>query len=198
VRRRRKLRIITLVRDPVGRNVSRYFHDLHYWLAYYFTEIASDRLSGDNLDVLIDCFRKTFNHRYPLDWFDKELKRLTGLDIYGYPFDTAKGCTRIDKGRVSLLIVQTEKLRDCWRTIEEFCDSKLEARDDNRGERKWYGALYSEFLDRLSLTAEELDEMYSSKYATFFFSEETRAQLKKRWQGGTSDAERKASAARGG
>jgi hypothetical protein len=25
---------------------------------------------------LIDCFRETFEHRYPLEWFDRELKRI--------------------------------------------------------------------------------------------------------------------------
>jgi hypothetical protein len=194
VQRRRRLKIVTLVRDPVGRNVSMYFQHLHYWLAYYFTELKSDRV--EEVDVLIDCFRETFAHRYPLEWFDRELKRLTGLDVYEHSFDTVKGFTRIDRGRVSLLIVQTEKLRDCWHAVEEFCDRKLEWRDDNRGERKWYGALYSEFLDRFSLSAAELDEIYSSKYARFFFSEEQRAQLRRRWQGQAS-TERKASAGRG-
>ena len=196
VRARRKLRIITLVRDPIGRNISMYFHDLHYWLAYYLTEVRPDRVSSEDPDMLVDCFKETFDHRYPLEWFDRELKRLTGLDVYEHPFDTERGCTKIDKGRVSLLVVQTEKLRDCWPAIEEFCGCELEWRDDNLGERKWYGSLYAEFLDRLSLSADELDEAYSSNYATFFFSEETRAQLRKRWQG-QINPEWRASAGRG-
>jgi hypothetical protein len=159
-----------------------YFQDLHYWLAYYFNVASPNRQNREDLDTLIDCFRETFDHRYPLDWFDRELKRLTGIDVYQYAFDSTTGCTELNKGGMSLLIVQTEKLRDCWHTVEEFCGLPLEWREDNRGERKWYGALYVDFLERYAPSTDELDEVYSSKFATFFFAEETRADLKRRWQ----------------
>lgn len=194
IRRRKTLKIITLVRDPIGRNVSMYFHDLHYWLAYYFSEVRPDRVGREDMTTLIDCFRETFDHDYPLDWFDKELKRLAGIDVYEHAFDRATGCSRIDKDGVSLLIVQTEKLRECWHLVEEFCGHKLELREDNRGARKWYGNSYAAFLEAYSVSADELDRTYSSRYATFFFSEETRAELRKRWQSETT--ERRTSVAR--
>jgi len=182
VRRRSKLKIITLVRDPISRNISMYFHHLHYRLAYYFSEIRPSRDSREGIDALVDCFRETFDHRYPLDWFDNELKRFTGVDVYEYAFDAVTGWSKIEVGGISLLIVQTERLRDCWHAVEEFCGRKLEFLEDNQGRRKWYGTLYSEFLDRYSLSADELDEIYSSRYATFFFSEKTRAELRWKWQ----------------
>ena len=160
-----------------------YFQHLHYWLAHYFSEIRADRDGREGIDTLVDCFRETFDHRYPLEWFDKELKRLTGVDVYEHAFDSTRGCTEITKGGTRVLVIQTDKLGHCWHTVEEFCGRKLELREDNRGERKWYGTLYSEFLDRYSATADELDEIYSSKFATFFFSEAARAELKRRWQG---------------
>ena len=100
MRGRRTLKIVTLVRDPIGRNVSMYFHDLHYWLAYYFSEVRPDRDGARRNRPLIDCFRETFDHRYPLDWFDKELKRLSGIDVYEHAFDRTTGCAE-DNGRWS-------------------------------------------------------------------------------------------------
>ncbi len=189
IRRRSKLKIVTLVRDPIGRNISMYFQDLAYFLAYYLSEVIPNRDNREeDIDILVDCFRRTFDHRYPLDWFDKEFKRFTGVDVYEHAFDATKGWTRIDKDGMSVLIVQTEKLSDCWHTVEEFCGCKLERREDNRGERKWYGTLYSEFLGRYSLSAVELDEIYSSRYARFFFTEETRAELRRKWQGEKMDS----------
>jgi hypothetical protein len=182
VRRRRQTRIITLVRDPIGRNVSMFFHDLHFWLAYYFSEVKPNGPGREGVDTLIDCFTESFDHRYPLEWFDRELKRLTGVDVYAHSFDRAAGWTRIDEDGVSLLIVQTERLEDCWQVIEDFCGRKLEWREDNRGERKWYGGLYTEFLDRYCVSPDELDEIYASRYATFFFSDEARATFRRRWQ----------------
>jgi hypothetical protein len=163
-----------------------YFHDLYYWLAHYFSEVRPNGVACEGIDILIDCFRETFDHHYPLDWFDRELKRLTGVDVYEYGFDSTAGCTKIEKDGISLLIIQTERLSDCWRTVEEFCGHKLELREENQGERKWYGTLYSEFLGKFALNSDELDEIYSSRYATFFFSEETRAELRRRWQSKTT------------
>jgi hypothetical protein len=181
VRARRLVKIVSVVRDPVARNVSMYFHDLYYWLAFYFTEVRPERVSTEGPNALIDCFRETFDHNYPLEWFDRELKRLTGLDVYDYEFDRARGWTRIDRGGVSLLIVQTERLRDCWPALEEFCDTRLEWREDNRSDQKWYGSLYSEFVARYSVSAPDLDRIYSSRYASFFFSEKDRAAFRRRW-----------------
>jgi len=158
-----------------------YFQHLHYWLAYYFSEVRADRDGREGIDTLVDCFREAFDHRYPLEWFDRELKRFTGVDVYEHAFDRTKGCAEIKQGRVDVLIVQTEKLRDCWHAVEDFCGLELESREDNRAERKWYGALYSEFLNRYSLRAEELDEIYSSRFATFFFSEAARADFRCKW-----------------
>ena len=181
VRARRLTKIVTVVRDPIGRNVSMYFHDLHYWLAYYFSEVRSKRLDGEGVDVLLDCFRETFDHDYPLEWFDRELKRLTGLDVYDHEFDRARGWTKIDSGGVSLLIVQAERLRDCWPAVEDFCGRKLEWREDNRTEHKWYGALYADFSSRYFVSPAELDRIYSSRYAAFFYSENDRAAFKRKW-----------------
>jgi hypothetical protein len=182
VRRRKTLKIITLVRDPIERNISMYFHDLHYWLAYYFSAVRPDRVRSEGLDTLIDCFRTTFAHRYPLDWFDRELKRLTGIDVYDHAFDTAAGFTRIEQGGTSVLLVQTEQLWASWHAVEEFVGRKLELRETNRGRHKWYGPLYARFLRAYSATASELEEMYSSRYARLFFSEDARARMRRRWQ----------------
>ncbi len=99
--------------------------------------------------------------------------------------DGAK-CEQVSQPKIVQIIdsinSQTERLRDCWHAVEEFCGRKLEYLEDNQGKRKWYGTLYSEFLDRYSPSADELDEIYSSRYATFFFSEKTRAELRWRWQ----------------
>jgi hypothetical protein len=69
--------------------------------------------------------------------------------------------------------------------VEEFCGCKLDWREDNRAEGKWYGRLYAEFLDRYVVGADELRAIYSSRYATFFFSDDTRAALEQRWQNTT-------------
>lgn len=182
VRKRRTLKVITLVRDPIARNISMYFQDIHYWLAHYHTERRPNIGRRDDIDVVSDCFREMFDHRYPLEWFDRELKRVTGVDVYDYTFDRNTGCSRVETGTTSILIIQAERLSENWSQVEAFCGSKLEWREDNRAARKWYGPSYDAFLARFSMSAEELDEVYSSRYATFFYSEESLAGFRRRWQ----------------
>jgi hypothetical protein len=181
-RRRRSLKIITLVRDPIARNISMYFEDLHYRLAYYFTEVKPNVSRRADIDVLSDCFKETFGHRYPLEWFDREFKRLTGVDVYEHAFDRKTGYAKIEEGPTSVLILQVERLKDNWSVVEEFCGLRLPWREDNLAARKWYAAPYSEFVSKFSMSANELDEIYSSRYATFFYSEEALAAFRRRWQ----------------
>jgi hypothetical protein len=183
VRCRRRVKIVTLVRDPVARNVSMYFQDLPNRLAYYINEVKSNSRSREDIDLLVDCFRETFDQRYPLEWFDREMKRMTGVDVYAHPFDRITGRSLIEMDNTRVLVIQAERLRDNWAAVEEFCGRSLEWREDNRGDRKWYGTLYAEFLARFSLSPRELDEIYSSRYSRFFYSEEALAGFRQRWEG---------------
>jgi hypothetical protein len=182
VGRRQRLKIITLVRDPVARNLSMYFQDLHFWQSYYFSEVRPGLRNKNDIDTLLDCYRETFDQQYPLVWFDNEFRRITGVNVYDHPFDSSAGYTRIEEDGKSILIVQTEKLSERWDVIEEFCGRKLELRRDNHADEKWYRDLYARFVDRFSLTTNELDEIYSSEFASFFFSKAERGKFRERWR----------------
>ena len=75
----KRLKVITLVREPVSRDISDLFEN-------YYRYIPEQKETGIILDKMLDQFKK-FDHPYALEWFDKELKTYLGVDIYAYDFN---------------------------------------------------------------------------------------------------------------
>ena len=71
--------VISLVREPVARNISAFFENL----ANTHQDLGSDRQQpGDLIARLQMRFLETYNHRVPLTWFDDEVKPTFGIDVY--------------------------------------------------------------------------------------------------------------------
>ena len=60
------------------------------------------------LKKLIDIFIKEYSHDVPLQWFDLELKKATGINVYNYPFPKHKGYMTIEENNIELLIMKLE------------------------------------------------------------------------------------------
>src|SRR5690606_28636264 len=80
IRFRREVKIITVIRDPIERNVSMFFQDFPFWyIAYRKDNQSVSRFSDSSL--IEDMYEDVFPHSYVDSWFDKEIKRLTGIDV---------------------------------------------------------------------------------------------------------------------
>ena len=175
-----KVKIITLVRDPIARNCSFYFHNLDVLLE---TEHAHENVK---LERLVGEFRGKFDHRGCLQWFDTEFKPVLGVDVYEHPFPHDVGHTRIDAGRYDILVMRTD-LDDSSKKkcIEEFLGIEgLSLAPRNVGSQKLYSAAYRKFLDALELPESYVDEMLDSKYTRHFFAPQEIDALRAKWLGG--------------
>lgn len=174
-----KLKIISLVRDPIARNCSFYFHNLDILLN---TENAHDNVE---LSRLVKEFRNKFDHRGCLNWFDTDFKPVLGVDVYDHPFPHDKGHARINTDRYDILVMRTdlddESKKKC---VEEFLGiDGLSLVNKNVGSQKPYSAAYRKFLDALELPDSYLDEMLDSKFTRHFFSPDEIASLRAKWLG---------------
>jgi hypothetical protein len=172
-----KLKIITLVRDPIARNCSFYFHNLDFLLG---TKDAHDNVE---LPRLLSEFRNKFDHRGCLRWFDNDFKPVLGVDVYEHPFPHDKGHARITTDRYDILILRTdlddESKKKC---VEEFLGIEgLSLKPKNVGSQKPYATAYRNFLDALELPESYVDEMLDSKYTRHFFGPDERASLRAKW-----------------
>ena len=174
-----RLRVITLVRDPVAHNISLFFQ--------VFDQYAGANIEQSDHDVegLIRMFLEHYVYSRPLTWFDAELKTTLGIDVYGYPFPTEQGHSVIANGNISLLILKSE-LDDGQKAeaIADFLDLEhFEIVRSNVTSKKAHGQQYEEFKQRIKVPEPLLDELYESKYARHFYSREERVLLRARWRG---------------
>lgn len=179
----RKVKIITLVRDPIARNCSFYFHNLDALLQ---TECAHEHVA---LSRLVGEFRNRFDHQGCLRWFDTDFKPVLGVDIYEHPFPHDKGHLRVANERHDILVIRTD-LDDASKKkcVEEFLGIQgLSLAPRNVGSQKPYAATYRKFLDALELPESYVNEMLDSKYTRHFFSPDEIASLRAKWLGGKGD-----------
>ncbi len=173
LRRRKHLKVITLVREPISVNVSSFFHNLSYF-AYEFEQ--------KNAKTLEEAFFNKFNHDYALDWFDIDFLPTIGLDIYKYGFDKEAGYAVIKEKNVECLVIKLEKLNGLESVIAEFVgnnDFKLQSH--NVSADKWFNPVYLEFKKNVSFNPEFIDRIYSSKLMRHFYSDEEINTLKAKY-----------------
>jgi len=172
-KRRRRLFIISLVREPVSRNVSAFFQNFKRYMG-----CQAHHYLGD-LDRLKQVFLDSYPHEIPLTWFDTHIRPQFGFDVYSQPFHKEVPLTMGDDG-IHLLVMRSD-LDD--RKKESFiCDflgiSSLRLTPHNVSSVKAYAELYSRFLRHVKFDAKYLERMIHSKYfAHFFEASEARAVL---------------------
>jgi len=172
-------KIVTLVREPIGRNISAYFQNLDFW---WKTPDAHRKIP---MPELVDRFLQDFPHQEPLTWFDNEFRPATGVDVYSLPFPQQQGFQRINAGTLNVLVLR----HDLDDRIKASHLGMLLAIDDfrllreNTAEGKRYREKYKEFLNSVCLPSNYIDEMLGSRYARHFFPCEELEQIRGRWLG---------------
>ncbi len=159
-------RIITLVREPIGRSFSYYFQNLD--------KICGRRHAHRAIPVerLIRDFPVTFpysdNH---LTWFDDEFKVVTGIDLYQPDLDLKKGYDILDSDVYQVLILQTHAPD----AVKAAALSRLLDLDDvpiirtNVTSRKSAAEAYRRFREQIRLVPAYLDHMLNARYSRTFF-----------------------------
>ena len=170
IRRRKHVKIISLVREPYSRNVSMFFQDLPYWMVHYQEAYDYDSRK-EGAEFLHKTFEQVYDHFYFDRWFDDELKRLTGIDVFSYPFDKELGYKILREGRYEVLLVKLEKLQEAHQAIEAFMGYSFEMKETNKSERKWYACIYREFKRTFHPSETYLASLYATKTVRHFYSD---------------------------
>ena len=169
-------KIITLVRDPVARNISAYFQNLDLHNPYRSSE-------QPDTSALIDDFFKTNFHNFPIEYFDREIKSQFDVDVYRYRFPYEDGYQIIATPEAEILIMQFEtdeqkkKAAICnFLDIPSIMIPKL-----NRSEDKYYREQYKKVLNEIVIPESYLDQMYESIYMKHFYGPQQILAFTKRW-----------------
>lgn len=176
-------KIITLVRDPIMREISDFFFSFHKHPELMGKE--GQLLKEETIRILkkelIEKFR--YPHNWVLTWFDKELKEVFGVDVYQFPFNHDKGYIIIQSKNINVLIIKLEELDRCFSdAIFEFLNKKdLKLLKRNVAEQKFYYNTYKYILDNIIFNYNFCGKIYASKYSKHFYSIDERENFIMNW-----------------
>lgn len=174
--------LISLVRDPVAREISNIFENM----ASHHKELMTD--TGDvNIEKTV-AFLKTlfadFNEAtdYTCTWFDKEILDTFGIDVYATPFDHSRAYSIIANDRAKLLLLRMEDLSVVFsEAMREFMGISVpivRANDSSTGQ---HHEAYKAVIGKIALSQAEAENIYSSRYALHFYPDDVRNEFLKKW-----------------
>ena len=177
----KKWKIVTLVREPVARNISSLFQIIDLLLPNFIDRYESKSIKVEELTEL-------FLEQYPVEsrytnWFDLELKPVFGIDVFSSSFPTSKGY-KIYRGKhAHVLLLRLESLSKCAQdAFKEFLNiEQFILMETNISREKEYYTAYKEFVDSVVLPDWYIEEIYTLKYVQHFYSEEEINAFKAKW-----------------
>lgn len=171
-----KFKIISLIREPIGRNVSEFFHRM---IDYAGIDPEHEELSSAEL---LERFLKNLDHDFALNWFDDNFKRHFAIDVYKNKFPEI-GYSKFVNNGVEILIMKHDipdkKKEDLINEFVDVTEFKVEQR--NVGEAKAYRLMYKQFKTEVKLPFNYLNKMRDSKYFNHFYSQDYIERIIKKW-----------------
>lgn len=163
---------ISLVRDPVARNISAFFQNLY----------ISEEKAGVETDVeaLFERFQSTYAHSLPLFWFDQQFYKHLGINIYDHAFDKENKCQYLPKKNTLLLRVDCPRA-DKEKLLTEIFKLPIHIPDANVGERKNYSDRYKAFKAHARFDDGFLGQIYDSPFCRHFWTDQERDEMRAKW-----------------
>ncbi len=180
-----KVKMITLIRDPIGKDYGHFFQklSLQFDMAWYAKGIAEDCFQTSFLNYLsvitpfdftekrselqkdIFCHIDMIGKNSPLGsyygWYDEELKKHLDIDILQCDFNKEKGYGIISKKNIELLVLRLDKLNFLEDILGEFLEvGKINLVNANMHDEKDYSFVYQDFRNEV---------FYPKKYVDFYY-----------------------------
>jgi hypothetical protein len=175
-------KVITLVRDPIARNVSNFFHMIGS--SYFFQNLEGQIGEDDTNNTFIETFFERYErHNEPLEWFDVEMKKMFNIDIYEKEFKCSQGYQIYNEQNMDLLLIRVEDLHHCIKqAMQDFLEiENFELFNDNVGTDKTYAPAYKKFKETIKFPHDYIERMYSSKFMRHFYTDAEIEKFKLKW-----------------
>jgi len=179
------LAVITLVRDPIAREVSALFQSP----ALHAPGLVDARGRFDVARVLAyleASLQSADACRYVFEWFAREIQPVLGIDVLAAPFDREHGYAILESARARLLVLRTEDLdRNLAPALRELIGLELppapphaNLRSEGEG-----GEAYREVLQRLRVPRGAAEHIYAHPFVRHFYTDSMVAGFLARWCG---------------
>ncbi len=182
--------IVTLVRDPIARQISVFFERIENEIAFGkdYRKEAQKQGNEKVLQTVVDrFFEEQFNnsmHKEPLEWFDSELKRNLNIDVFTKPPLKNKGYSIYKSQLANVLLLKLESLDNCCQSaFQEFLGLQdFQLTQANIALKKRYKSLYKAFLQKVRFPSEYIDKVYSAESVRHIYSDAELDRFSQRWR----------------
>jgi hypothetical protein len=173
------IRMISLVREPIGFNLSNYtYFGRAYWMRSFWRSAP-----WRSTDWLMSHFMQTFPHDSSSLWWEHEFKATTGIDVLSLGFDAHQGWQRYSNNRFDCLVLRAdladpEKARvlSAWLGVSE-----LTLERENTNDSQAAPGVYERMKSSMGLHRDYVDRMLDLPASRVFFTPTQRAAIKDRW-----------------
>ena len=136
------------------------------------------------LELISERFAGADPCGYVEEWFDRELLKTFGVDVFATPFDFARGYTILRGERADVLVLRTEHLdRSLPPGVAELLRLPEGPRVRRANERDLSrdGAAYAQVRKALRFPRAVVERIYAGRVARHFYTEEEIARFVQRW-----------------
>jgi hypothetical protein len=174
--KKKNLKIITIVRDPIAREISSFFEANRLRL----------ELKSMKIEDLIEIFwkQKNLTNRQG-NWLNNELNNYLGIDVYSIDFPKDKGhkIVRDNDKRIEILLLKLERFEKDLRNslIEFFGLDEIIIKTRRRTQNTNYFDTYNLFKNSIIFPTEFLEEIYGQPWIRHFYTEEEIEKFKIKW-----------------
>lgn len=175
-------KVIILVRDPVARTIDAFFS--HFRLNHPDIEPGYET-DPAHVDRLIDLFLDPGEDErgVALEWFEREVRDVFGVDVFELPFPAASGYTTWHSPKADLLLLRAEDLEGVGpNALATFLSVPAPALGGGAGDAPtMVNEAVASFIERLRPPDSWLNVMYGSRLARHFYTEAETAEFRARW-----------------
>lgn len=193
LKEKKKIKIITMVREPLIRDLSAYFQFIRQ---QYNTVIEAPCLfEGGEISLLKDSvkyFEYIYDNFYDhsnwffneFGWYQEEFENNFGVNIFEYPFDQEAGYAIIRKDNLEILVLKTECLNSLEHVIGNFLNiPSFKLVKSNDSAKKIYRFLYEDCKKNVLFPKKYVDFYYKNNaFMNHFYSETEQQQFLEKWR----------------
>ena len=182
-KKRIKVKIISLVREPVSREISNFFQN-HWFVSsdiYDERGIIDSKKAAEYLDKVLSA-PHTFDDMF--NWFDRELKSVFNIDIFTHNFNPEDGYLIINDENADVLIIRLEDLSEKgFKIISEFLELpfKLSPVTANIRLQSEHSESYKKVKKTIKLDPAVCEKIYESRFVRYFYSRNEISEFIQQW-----------------
>ncbi|PDO09565.1 MAG: hypothetical protein BLM47_11680 [Candidatus Reconcilbacillus cellulovorans] len=177
-----RIKVISLVRNPLERNVSSFFQNIE---RFHPDLVRGYRDGSVSIEEIIEVFFQRHgieDHDQPLTWWDRELKGMLNFNVFEEKFPKEEGYCIYHTREADILLIKLEKLNECAEeAFEKFLGIKyFRIKESNRGNKKSYYDIYQDFKNKIKFPIQYVNKYLEAREIRHFYTDEEIESMRRR------------------